>query len=89
MPYIHVKQNDFKYNASSFDLYGDDHNNYKKLDMDKLQNYINIVIDIRIRKKNETFSSDQNVYKPFKICKNKDFTSRNYDGDEQFVNSVS
>ena len=73
------------YPVSSFDVYGPDHRDYTRMNSTKLQNYIDLVIHVKIR----TQDGSKDIYRPYRNCKITDFTKYGYEADEAFKDAVA
>jgi hypothetical protein len=66
MPYIELKKINQDQDTKSFDVFGDNHNDYTIYDINKLVNYIEIVIDVRTRQNQG--KDDTNIFFNFTNC---------------------
>ena len=84
MPFIQIKKINDIHPTESFDVFPDEHNGHTVFEMEKLKDYLEVVIDIRTRKDDATGKRDDNIYIDYKNCDESDFTDRDYKPNEGF-----
>lgn len=88
MPHFELSKLDPNVNPKSFDIWEVDEQHGDVLDISKLRNYIEILIDINTIVKNDQESYNRHIYKTFKNCELEDFTSKGYPSDQSFSTKV-
>ena len=74
--------------TESFDVFPEEHQGYTVFEMEKLKDYLEVVIDIRTREKHDAIDRDDNVYIDYKNCDESDFKDRKYKPDEGFQKDI-
>ena len=58
MPFLQILKMNENHPTDSFDVFREDHQGYSVFEMEKLKDYLEVVIDIRTRKNDKTGKSD-------------------------------
>jgi hypothetical protein len=86
MPFLAILKLNENHETKSFDVFGENHENYSIMDMKKLSKYLDIVIDIRTR--TDRGKDDTHIFVGYKNCEIKDFTDRKYDPNTDFKKTI-
>jgi hypothetical protein len=86
MPHFEISKLDPNVDPKSFDVWADDRG--EVLDISKLRNYIEILIDINIIVDNKNEKYNRHIYKTFKNCDLADFTDKGFPVDGSFKAKV-
>ena len=87
MPHFEITKLDPNVDAKSFDIWADQAATV--IDISKLNNYIEILIDIQTIVSNKDEKYNRHIYKTFRKCELTDFTDKGFPAEDAFKSIVN